>query len=208
MEHRQKRWISFLIAVLTTGLLYFFSTGLQGIRFIVWIAPIPVLIYSLKASAKAVTYAAFLAYFIGTLNMFFYLLKLGVVGLVGGGIVVFIIPGLVFALAVRLFRSATLQGDGRIALLLFPAIWVCYEFLMSSVSPHGTFGNISYTQTDFTTLIQITSVTGIWGISFLLMFFPAGIALAWYHRNKIKTASLFLIVALLLPLTILSFGWW
>ena len=48
---------------------------------------------------------------------------------------------------------------------------------MSNVSsPHGTFPNLGYTQMDFLPVLQVTSVAGIWGITFCLFLLPATIA--------------------------------
>ena len=44
------------------------------------------------------------------------------------------------------------------------------------MSPHGTFGNLSYTQMDCLPVIQIASITGIWGISFLIFLLAGTVA--------------------------------
>jgi apolipoprotein N-acyltransferase len=49
---------------------------------------------------------------------------------------------------------------------------IVYEFLTSQMGS-GTWGNIAYTQTESLALMQLASVTGIWGISFLVYWFNA-----------------------------------
>ena len=39
------------------------------------------------------------------------------------------------------------------------------------MSPHSTYGNLAYTQMNCLPLIQIASLTGIWGISFTVFLF-------------------------------------
>ena len=54
----------------------------------------------------------------------------------------------------------------------FPAAWTSYEFLSSLVSPHGTSLSLVYSQTDVLPLIQIASVTGLWGVTFVVTLPP------------------------------------
>jgi apolipoprotein N-acyltransferase len=44
------------------------------------------------------------------------------------------------------------------------------------LSVHGTFGNISYSQMNFLPILQIASITGIWGISFCVLLFASTVA--------------------------------
>lgn len=67
---------------------------------------------------------------------------------------------------------------------MFASGWAAYEFIISLHSPAGTFGSIAYSQVSNLPLIQIASVTGVWGISFILNLIPASIALAWYYRDN------------------------
>jgi apolipoprotein N-acyltransferase len=53
-------------------------------------------------------------------------------------------------------------------------------------SPHGTFPNLGYTQMNFLPVLQVSSVTGIWGITFSLFLLPATIAAV---LNRPGTAS-------------------
>ena len=44
------------------------------------------------------------------------------------------------------------------------------------MSPHSTWGNLAYTQMNCLSVIQIASITGLWGISFVVFLFSATIA--------------------------------
>jgi len=59
-----------------------------------------------------------------------------------------------------------------------------FEFLLFKFSPDGTAGSISYTQSNFLPIVQIASVTGILGISFLVTLFPSAIAVGFNFRFK------------------------
>jgi len=117
------RWLLLILGPLSSGALYFFSTGLEGARPLVWIAPVPVLILSLQSSWRLAATAAFVAYLLGGLNLAAYLTKLAPVGVVAGSLV---IPSIAFALAVLANRFALLRLGAPISFVVFPAMWTSY----------------------------------------------------------------------------------
>ena len=81
--------------------------------------------------------------------------------------------------AVCAFARHLILRRGERWLLLFPFIWMTME-LASSVSPIGGFPWLlaGYTQTRFLTVIQVADITGIYGVSFLLVC--VNTAIAWF----------------------------
>jgi apolipoprotein N-acyltransferase len=67
---------------------------------------------------------------------------------------------------------------GFVATLVFPLAFTTFEYL-SSFSPTGTIGSIANTQYGNLPLLQVMSVTGIWGITFLITWFAAVVNWAW-----------------------------
>ena len=63
--------------------------------------------------------------------------------------------------------------------LVFPAAWVALEFTSSRLNPYGTWGATAYTQYGNLPLMQLVSITGIWGIAFLVAWFAAVVNWAW-----------------------------
>jgi apolipoprotein N-acyltransferase len=61
---------------------------------------------------------------------------------------------------------------GFAATLIFPCALVSAQFIYSH-GPQGSWGTLAYTQADNLTLIQLLSVTGVWGITFLIGWFAA-----------------------------------
>ena len=89
-----------------------------------------------------------------------------------------------------------------------PSFWVAVEFLNSLTSPHGTAGNLGYTQMNFLPILQIASVTGIWAISFCVFLFAATVAIILGgHGSAASRRTLTTAVAVLL-LAVLGFGIW
>lgn len=79
-------------------------------------------------------------------------------------------------LADRLLAPAV---PGLFSTLVLPVAWVALEFIALRASPMGTWGAVGYTQHGNLPLMQLASVTGIWGISFLVFWFAAVVNWAW-----------------------------
>ena len=57
------------------------------------------------------------------------------------------------------------------ASLIFPLATTAVEFLSMTGGPLGSFGASAYSQYDFLIFAQLASVTGMWGITFLVAWF-------------------------------------
>jgi apolipoprotein N-acyltransferase len=176
-----RRYAGALIAVVSTAVLVWFGTGLSPRWPLLWFAPLPVLLFASRSSPRGAALTASLAWFIGGLNLWHYLSVLHSPPWARTAISA--IPALVFAAAVLLFRALLRRGASWSALMAFPAAWVSVEYLFNLISPHGTWGNLSYTQLNFLPVLQLASVTGPWGISFLLLLFSATLALGLHLRT-------------------------
>jgi apolipoprotein N-acyltransferase len=184
--------LTFIVAVILSALAYYFSTGFNNVWILLWLAPIPILIYALNASFLASCCAGFLAYFLGTLSYLPY---------VTSGmpfIYVFLEPALIsciaFVIISAIFRQITLSKNYYwLANFLFAGSWTLFEFIRSIFSVDGTVASLAYTQLTNLLIVQIASLTGIWGVTFLLTLIPSSIVLACYYRKK-HTRSLKILV--------------
>lgn len=165
-----------LLVALATALCLWWGTGLDPLWPLTWLAPLPILVVAPRAGQSRVAAAAFAAWVLGGLNMWTYMRSVAPLPAVAGALVV---PAGVFALCVLLFRALSRRGATWLAAFGLPAAWTSFEFLLSLTSPHGTFGSLAYTQTDLLALLQVASVIGIWGVTFLLLLPASAIAAAW-----------------------------
>src|SRR5262249_50871362 len=142
--------------------LFYFGTGLRPIWALPWLAPIPILLIAPRASPPYAALAAFFAYLVGDLNVWHFYrdnFRLSM-----RPIILFtIIPPILFALLVLAWRRLLQNGRIWAAVFSLPLLWSAIEYANAATSPHSTYGSIAYTQMDFLPLIQIASVTGIWG---------------------------------------------
>lgn len=79
-------------------------------------------------------------------------------------------------------------GGTVLATLVYPAVYVVIEFLLS-LSPVGTSISIAVTQFDAKPLLQLASVTGIWGIPFLIGWFASTVNALWEPEFNLKQAA-------------------
>jgi apolipoprotein N-acyltransferase len=184
--------------------LFFLGTGLSPLWPLSWLAPIPALWAASRLSARQTFYVAAAAYALGFLNEWSYLRTV----LPGWFVVSFLVLGAgLFAVDVLLFRMGVERGKLWLAALVFPAFWVSVEFVIARLSIHGTFFNISYSQMNFLPILQIASVTGIWGISFTISLFASTVAALLAPAPRSKKLPL-LIGSVVFIAGVFAFGAW
>lgn len=193
-----------IIATLFSGILWYLSNGLNGnFWYLLWIAPVPVLLIAFRSSWKATFAVAFIAYAIGRMSWFAYLVN---VATIFPAIIFTILLSLIFAMIMLGTRLAVTKINSWIVLFAFPSFFTFFEFLLIGLSPDGTAASIAYSQSDFLPLIQIASATGILGITFIICLIPSAVALIIYYHNKKKPTQKLIIVPLLLLLIVFVYG--
>jgi apolipoprotein N-acyltransferase len=197
-NHRLRQRILIISAIIFSGLCWHFSNGLTGdFWYLLWVAPIPVLVISLRVTGKMAFGISFIAYLIGRLSWFTYLVSVAT-----------LVPAIIFTIAFAFFfsiiisitRQTVLKSNSWYAVLAFPVFFTAFEFLLMKFSPDGSAGSISYSQSNVLPVIQIASLTGILGITFLITFIPSAIAIGYHFRkeiNKLKPLSVFSSILLL-----------
>jgi apolipoprotein N-acyltransferase len=165
-----------VVAGIASAVAFHFGTRLEPLWLFAWLAPFPVLAVAYRVSARLALTLALGAWILGHLS--FWMFLRGVLRVPVGVVAVLVVASAgAFAVTVLVSR-ALVRRAWFSAVLAVPALWVTFEFLMARVSPHGTAGNLAYTQMDFLPLVQTASITGLWGVSFLVMLGPAAVAVA------------------------------
>jgi apolipoprotein N-acyltransferase len=112
-------------------------------------------------------YAAFLVNMVGAWDL----------SLIAQVLLPVIVP-LPLILALYIDRSVGRGLRGLGSTLVFPAATVTMDYLLG-FTPLGTLFSFASTQFPFTTIMQTASITGIWGISFLIAWFATIVNNAW-----------------------------
>lgn len=196
--------VAALLALATSAVALYFATGLHPTWWLLWLVPIPILLLAPRVSGRVSFSVSFAAYALSGLNLWSYFHKL-LSTPIPVILLIITLPALAFAADVLLYRWMLRRSPWRAA-LIFPSFWVAVEFLASLTSPHGTAGNLGYTQMNFVPILQVASVTGIWAISFCVFLFAATAAIVLGgHGSAIDRRRLTAAVALLL-VAALGFG--
>ena len=85
--------------------------------------------------------------------------------------------------------------------LVFPVFSTFMEYIFISGNPMGSFGSMAYSQFSNRPFIQLASITGIMGLTFIMNWFPSVINHLWEKKSK-KPAIIFASILML----ILTFG--
>ncbi len=174
---------------------------------LLWLAPVPILAIAPRLSRSGAFTLALVAWFLGELNLWKHL-AYGL-GLPWPLIVIsFGISAVIFALAVLLVRTFLRRGLLFPAALAFPVFWVTCEYVSASVSPHSTYGNLGYTQMGNLPLIQIASLTGIWGVSFFVFLFAGTVATLLSGSGQLQKRRALTITVGAVLCAVLLFGAW
>jgi len=160
--------------LLTAGAVYL-GTGLEPLWWMTWLAPVPALAAARRSGRAWAFSIGFAGWLLGSLNMWSYLSD--DIGLPLAVVVPFLtLPAALFGGAALLFRALIARGRAAVAVVAAAAFWTTAEYLVAFASPHGTFGSLAYTQSDCLPVLQLASITGVWGIGFLIMFTGAAAA--------------------------------
>ena len=193
------------LAVVSTATLVWFGSGLNPWWPLLWFAPLPVLLFVSRSSWWGAALTAFLAWLVGSLNMWHYFHVLHAPPLTW--VVISSSEALLFMASVLLFRALLRRGAWWSAMLAFPATWVSFEYLLNLISPHGTAGGLSYSQLNFLPFLQLASVTGPWGMSFVLLLFSAALVIGVHLRRAAPKQALRIVGAGLgMVVLVLIFG--
>ncbi len=192
-----------LLAFAATAVLLYFGNGLTPRWPLMWFAPLPALLFVLRQPAWKAGLVASAAWLAGGLNLWHYFRILGTPPVVWFGN--FGLAAVVFAASVLLVRALARRGALWSAWLGLPAAWTTFEFTRNFLWPHGSAACVAYSQLNFLAFLQTASLAGPWGMGFVLMLFPAGLALGidrWgaerKHALRILGASLGVLGAVLI----------
>ena len=197
-----KIWI--LAGIILSGLAWYISDGLSGdFWYLMWVAPVPILLLSLKTSARQAFIIAFVAYLIGRFSWFSYLVR---VATLVPAIILTLLPPLVFAIIILGNRWCVSRLNAWFTIFVFPVFFTTFEYGVIKFSADGTAASIAYTQLNFVPFIQVAAIAGILGVTFMLTFIPSAIALGWHYRSEKLKLRYVGITAITLVAVVLVYG--
>ena len=159
-----RSWIWLAVA----AVLLLFANGADTVPLAAWLAPLFLLRFVRGQRLQIGLPAAYLVLVAAFAFQF-----RGMVPIPGIGYYTFLaILGILLIVPYAIDRLLVRRLTGLRATFLFPTAWATTEFVMSK-GPYGTWGSAAYSQYGNLPLLQIVSVTGLWGIAFLIGWFAA-----------------------------------
>ena len=144
-----------------------------------FIVCLPLFSFSLNASFKRAALHTYLFGFAASLGQLYWIAFVTPEGLwhliVGGVLLITLFEALFFSINGLLFRTA-FKRFPRMYVVFVPAVWVCLEYIRSLGEVSFPWTTIGYCLTPLLSLSQIGSITGVYGMSLIIM---AGNTLAW-----------------------------
>lgn len=165
---------------------FYFSMGLGDQWWLAWLAPVPVLWFAFGPSRLWQGFlVGFLAFALGGCSLLRAyagsmpapVLILGIAG-----------PALCFALAVMGAKFVQMRLGSVSAMFAFAALWATVDFLSAFNRAGGAISTPAASQVGAPILLQLLSVTGFVGVTFLLGWVSAGLALSLRKRSALPVA--------------------
>jgi len=175
-QERDRSWLTWLW--LLVGFILFPFTIVQAvIPLAAWFAPVFFLRFARTSGRKWIALALiFFAYIIGagiaarsfTLSIF--------------PVIVTVFRGLVYSLPYLGDQriASRLKGWGR--LFVFPLAFTTIDWAVSPLKPITTSWSPAYSQVGNLALMQIISITGMWGLTFLITWFASTLNALWEQK--------------------------
>jgi apolipoprotein N-acyltransferase len=109
--------------------------------------------------------------------------------------------------AIPFLIEKTFQGKLGVisSTIIYPCSFVLFSYLYYLINPSGTFGSIAYSQSEIT-LLQIVSITGIWGIIFLIGWTASIIVHVMEKFNQLKKLKSALLLYLVVLVCVILYG--
>ncbi len=193
--------ISDILISISSGTLTAFSFPKFNLSFFSWISLIPIILIISKKNPKqsfllglisGFSFYAVLLYWIPDVPIHYGNLSLAF------SILIYILLILFLALFWAFFSltySKIHQSFPKFVLFLAPFIWVSFEYILTHIFTGFPWGLIGYSQYKNIYLIQTASITGVYGISFILLLFQSSFI---FSVNFKKKAPFFSVLTLVL----------
>ena len=222
MENPFRKKTAEYFPAVSSGILVILAFPVFDLAYVAWAAFVPFLV-SLRGKdekqAFASGYVFGLTYFFGTLYWIYHSISVyGGMPFVASLIVVFFLCcylSLYPALFSFIF-SSILRKTRLPALFIAPVVWVVLEFIRSYALTGFPWASIGYSQYRFLPMIQVSDITGIYGISFLVLAVNGAIVDLLILKKRIREMPLFpvsytvvgLCALLLAIMASLGYGYW
>ncbi len=167
--------LSYLWLVLAFGLSLFAMNGSWDFPLAAWLYPLFLLRFTrTRRPFKAFLYASLVNAIAACVLAF----QIGF-GTVIPILVAVVVVAVFMSLPYLIDRFVSPRFSGIVSTLIFPLSFVAVDYLRTLFFPFGSIGSLAYTQYGNLPLLQLLSVTGLWGIDFVMSWLASLVNWAW-----------------------------
>ncbi len=156
--------------------------SLKAFPLFAWVSLVPLFAYVRGKTMREVFVASFITGLAGNLVTYQWIGNFGAE--VSGGytvILLFLVPALTgFFTAKILVAEYLSRRFERLRMLIYPAVWIGVDWIQSVGHLAFPWTYWGYSQYPFTALIQMASVTGVMGVTFLVVLGNCALADLWF----------------------------
>lgn len=193
--------VSYLLMILGMGL-FLLSNGKWIVPIFTWIAPV----FLIMAFRTIKRWHGRLLFFV----LIFILRSIQFKGMIPAPEVMYymiILSGSIFIMLPYIIdRWLSKKINGFTATLIFPIVSVIAEYVVAILTEYaGSWGSLAHTQ-DNLALLQITSITGMWGLTFIIAWVGSTINYFWENRLEIENIKKSIILFSAIIFSVFLFG--
>jgi len=196
-----------------SGLLLFFSFPKFGVGFMAWVALAP-LFYALKDANPAKGFSlGFITGIISHIGILYWITY--VVVYYGNlpyyaGITVMLLLATYLSLYTAVFASGVIffREHGIPAVFSSPFLWTSLEYAKSHLFTGFPWENLAYSQYLYTHVVQIADITGIYGVTFLIVMVNAIVSDIIMMKGETKKIARRIMVGGVIMTLICVYGFW
>ena len=182
-----------------------FVVNLEPVWWLAWFVPGLLLALTLRAGNGVARGCVALAAAIGvTANLTFFLNVMPLVPV----IIVMALQVLLWMLVIGSARRIVLAFQSAWTMLALPVIGVAADTLLAHFTPDGNWGSLAYTQADVLPVAQVSSISGVAGILFVLLLVNSAVAFAIHFGMRLRGARAAYAAAMVTVAFVAAFGFW
>ncbi len=168
--------------------------------YLAWVALVPLFFAINKQTFPRVLLIGFITGFVFFAGLLYWILYIKELGALAWPL--WLLLSCYLALYVALFASSLRFAP----LMAAPFLWVASEYLRGMFLTGFPWGLLGYSQYKLAPLLQLGSLTGVYGVSFVVVLVNTGIAYFFIKRKEDKAAFLGPVLAALALIAVFTYG--
>ncbi len=196
---KNRPWSATFIFSIGGGIFLFFSNVPFNLWYFIWLVPSVFIILGYFCSRFQILVAALLLSVIGSLSLLKVIWSPVLIGMIS------LYWTILYLIILYIIRYFSRKLSPLLLVLILPCLLIILEYLMS-FSPIGTALSWSYLVYQLLPLIQITELTGIYGITFIIGFIGSTLGLIAIHPKEILFWRKTVIISAVLFVIVLIYG--